>query len=178
MKYVKPEISEQKAQNILSRKISSFAVRITKRHVSLKRIELIYLPYYLFDILLTGKKGIQKITVSVDGLLGNTMFFTRESLNYVAEVNNPVCDFVLSSTEAQKIATEEYKWQLLEHGLRNRKALSLEDVSQTEIIFYPFWVGYYQKGRYLDFKAVDGISGEVQGIKMRKVFLKALREMV
>jgi len=40
-----------------------------------------------------------------------------------------------------------------------------------------FWIGYILKKKGYDFRACDGISGEIQGIKMRKVFLRAFREM-
>jgi hypothetical protein len=35
--------------------------------------------------------------------------------------------------------------------------------------------GISQKGNNYDFKIMDAVSGEVQGVRMRKVFLKALR---
>jgi len=175
--YVRPEISKDKAWDILSRRKSFFPIGIRKRATPPKRIELIYLPYYLIEILLTGKAGEQKVTISVDGLLGNTMFFAGDRLVYQHEADGLVCDFVISAAEACKIATEEYKWLLLEHELRSRSKLTMKEITSVKRIFYPFWVGYFQKGKSYDFKALDGVSGEIQGVKMRRVFLKAFRQI-
>lgn len=72
---------------------------------------------------------------------------------------------------------EEYRWLLLEHRLRNRRTVSIREISEPERVHYPFWVAYFKKRGSYDFKTVDAVSGEVQGIKMRKVFLAAFRQM-
>ncbi len=66
---------------------------------------------------------------------------------------------------------------LLEHGLRNKRRVSIRDISEPERVHHPFWVAYFKKRGSYDFKALDAVSGEVQGIKMRKVFLAAFRHM-
>lgn len=135
-----------------------------------------HLPFYLFEISLSGGGGKQNVTVSLDGLLGSTIFFVKSDLNYTVSVKNPVCPFVLSQTKARKKVLEEYKWQLLEYGLKMRKISTIEKVKGVKAIFYPFWVGYFRRKQAYDFKAIDGVSGEFQGVKMRKIFLKAFRE--
>ena len=142
-----------------------------------KRVELIYLPFYVFEVLLTDRGGDGRATVSVDGLIGHAMFFVEEGLDYVSENDGVVCDFVLGSAEARRIAAETYRWRLLEQDLRNKRRWVVKEIQGERKIFYPFWLGYFWKGRGYDFKALDGVSGEVQGVKMRKVFLKALRQL-
>lgn len=175
--YVKTEISEEEAKHILTQGKSFLPVRIKRGPVALKRIELIHLPFYLFEILLSGEAGKQNVTISLNGLLGSTIFFAKNDLNYVAKIENPFCPFVLSQSEAQKRAIKEYKWLLLEHGLRTKKISTVEKVTKVKTIFYPFWVGYFQRKNGYDFGAIDGVTGELQGVKMRKIFLKAFREM-
>lgn len=176
--YVKPEILEDKAKEILSRRKSFVSIMVRKTTVPLKRIELIYLPYYLVEILFIRKAKEQKATISVDGLLGNTMFFVPDGLNYMPKVSQLSCDFVLSPGEARKIASDQYRWLLLEHGLRTRDRPSIKKIIKIKKIFYPYWVGYFQKSKSYDFKAIDAVSGEIQGVKMRKVFLKAFRQLL
>lgn len=175
--YVTPKISAEEAQDIISRRTPFFCIRIWKSSISPKRIEMIYLPYYWLEILLTGKAENQKVAISVDGLLGTTAFFSEDGLSYVPKTDNLACDFGLSPAEAQKIATEEYNGFVLEHSFMSRKVSSIKEILQVKQIFYPFWVGYFQRGKAYDFKAVDAVSGEVQGIKMRRVFLKAFRQV-
>ena len=66
---------------------------------------------------------------------------------------------------------------LLEHGLRNKTSTTVQNISNAREILYPFWVAYFQKENAYDFKALDAVSGEVQGIRMRKVFLRAFRQL-
>jgi len=66
---------------------------------------------------------------------------------------------------------------LLEHGLRNKTASTVDAISPAERILYPFWVGYFKKGGSYDFTALDAVSGELQGVRMRKVFLRAFRQL-
>jgi len=172
--YITPEISKEKAQEILSRRTSFFPFKFPKKSLLLKRIELIYLPFYVFEISLTGNRII---TISIDGLLGSAIFFVRDDLKHQNKTEHPVCDFVLSPSEAKEIALKEYKWMLLEQGLKSRRTSTIEKITEAKKIFYPFWIGYFQKRKAYEFKALDALSGQIQGIKMRKVFLKALRQI-
>lgn len=174
---VAPEISKEEAENIISAKKSFFPLKILKKHVLPKRMELIYLPFYLFDIFMEKERKKQKVILSVDGLLGNTVFFVKDNMNYEDRTDHPSCNFELSSAAAKKIVLDEYKRLLLEHGLRTRKFSKAEKISGSKKIFYPFWVVYLQKKKGYDFKALDAVSGEIQGVKMRKVFLRAFRQM-
>jgi hypothetical protein len=108
------------------------------------RVELIYLPYYFFDITLSQEVGTQLVGVAVDAVLGATVFFIGDAL-----VRTPGC---------------------------NKRTVSIQEISAPERIHYPFWVAYFKRRGSYDFKALDAVSGEVQGVKMRKVFLAAFRQ--
>jgi hypothetical protein len=172
--YVKPEILEENAREILTRRKSFLSFKFLKKHLKLKRVELIYLPFYLFDIKLSIDKNV---TIATDGLLGYSILFVKYELKLEHTTKHPVCDFVLPALEAQEMALKEYKAILLEQGLRSRKTVTVETISEGNKIYYPFWIGYYRKGEAYEFKALDALSGQIQGIKMRKVFLKALRQL-
>ncbi len=171
--YVIPEISQKKALEIFSYRKSFLSKIIRKKNLP-KRIELLYLPYYLFHFILSGDGRERKVSIAMDGLLGNVVFFVGENLKFEKDTDfHPCCDFLLSFENAMEKAVKEYKWLLVE----SRAASTLKEISEGSQIFYPFWVGYFKKGRAYDFKALDGVSGEIQGVKMRKVFLKAFREI-
>ncbi len=186
---VKPKITEQQAKNILASKksIFSFSSRFKKKKGEAfpKRVEIIYLPFYLFDILVKrddkaqkdGTPGTQIVRLSVDGILGHSVLFVKEDLDLADNHFLPVHDFLISPSVAEKIALKEYKGILLEHGLRTRSFSQADKILRSQKIFYPFWIGYFKKGRGYDFKALDAVSGEIQGIRMRKIFLKAFRQM-
>ena len=174
---VAPKISEEDARQIFSRSQSFFFIKSLKKPYPPKKTELLYLPFYLFDILLQEDDVEKKVTVSVDGLLGNTLFFLKNDLDYVSDMDGPRCPFLLTQPEAEKIALDKYKWLLLEHGLKKKVKFSVEEITEVRTIHYPFWVGYFKKKKAYDFKVLDGVSGEIQGVKMRRVFLRAFRTL-
>jgi hypothetical protein len=172
--YVTPEISEGGAEKILSQQKFFFPFRFRKKVILPGRIELIYLPFYLFEV---ENRCDGCVAVVLDGLLGDNLFFIREDMVYSDRIDKPVCPFVLPWSEARVMALDKYKWLRLEHRLRMGQKFVLGDIVGFKMIFYPFWVGYYRRGGGYDFRVMDGVSGEVQGMRMRKVFLKALRHL-
>ena len=176
--YISPGISKENAQNIFSQQKSFLSKRFGKKKpVPPKLVELIYLPFYLFEVVSKNEERKHEVKVCLVGLLGDNLFFFRENMAYKDRVDNPVCPFVLSQAQAQQKAVEKYKWLQLEHKLRIKQKFEISEISEGKRIFYPFWVAYFQKGKGYDFKIMDAVSGEVQGVRMRKVFLKALRHL-
>jgi hypothetical protein len=189
--FIKPKISRQQAENIFSTKKSFFPFIdkffSKKNLISPERLEMVYLPFYLFDVLVekeikgnkAGDSPRQNVTLSADGLLGHAVLYAED----VLEVENDpetlaaACDFEISSSDAAKMALGQYKGILLEHGLRTRSHPRAEEISEGRKIYYPFWVGYFKKKKGYDFKALDAVSGEIQGVRMRKLFIYALRKM-
>jgi hypothetical protein len=119
----------------------------------------------------------QNVGVAVDAVLGTTVFFVGETLVRKRGCDGAACDFAQSPSVARETAIQEYRWLLLEHGLRDKHMVSLQEISEPGRVHYPFWVAYFKRRGSYDFKALDAVSGEVQGIKMRKVFLAAFRQM-
>jgi hypothetical protein len=176
--YITPGISKENAQDIFSQQKSFLFKRFGKKKpVPPKRVELIYLPFYLFKVVSSSEERKQEVKVCLDGLLGDNLFFFRENMAYKDKVEHPVCPFVLSPAQARQKAVDKYKWLQLEHKLRIKQKFEMGEISEGKRIFYPFWVGYFQRGGVYDFKIMDAVSGEVQGVRMRKVFLKALRHL-
>lgn len=175
--FVAQKISKEEAGRILSLKKSFFPYKSKKSGILPRRIELIHLPFYLFDVIIEKEGGKTKATLSVDGLLGHAVFFAQDNMNLESKTDHLFSDFELPVSEAERIVLNEYKGLLLEHGLRTRTLPKAEKISVGKKIFYPFWVGYFRKRKSYDFKALDAVSGEIQGIKMRKVFLKAFRHL-
>ncbi len=170
-------MSEEEATASLSAASTSFPARLWSRPIQPTRVELIYLPYYFFDVELAGDAGPQRVGVAVDAVLGATVFFIGDTLVRRQDCDGPACDFVQSPSLARETAMDEYRWLLLEHGLRNKRQVSIRKISEPERVHYPFWVAYFKRRGSYDFKALDAVSGELQGIKMRKVFLAAFRQM-
>jgi hypothetical protein len=189
--FIKPKISQKQAENIFVHKKTSFPflTRLFSRRslITPERLEIVHLPFYLFDVWVEKEKegeenthtDRQKVMLSVDGLLGHAILYAEDVWDADKDPRTPppVLDFAISSSDAAKRALDQYKGILLEHGLRTRSHPRAEEISEGRKIYYPFWVGYFKKKKGYDFKALDAVSGETQGIKMRRVFIKALKKI-
>jgi hypothetical protein len=189
--FIQPKISREQAESIFAAKKSSFswASKLVKQKnkVSPVRLEVLYLPFYLFDVQVekeikgkkTGDVSTHNVILTVDGLLGHAVLYGGKALDAEngREMIVPACDFEISAEDASKMALDQYKGILLEHGLRTRSHPIAESISEGRKIYYPFWIGYFKKKKGYDFRALDAVSGEIQGIKMRRVFIKALKDL-
>ena len=174
---VTPEITEEEAKEIFSHKPSFISIKIRKGFVFPRRIEMIRLPFFLFELSPNDEDVDSIMTIAVDGISGEVVFFVKRGLQVESRTCDLSCPFCISMIEAKKRALESYRWLLMEHRSPNRGKLSSMRIIRDREILYPFWVGYFQRRQALDFRAIDGVSGEFQGLKMRKVFLKAFRHM-
>jgi hypothetical protein len=189
--FIKSRISQQQAENIFSTKKSSLSLISKlfprKSQISPERLEVLNLPFYLFDVLVKkevkGRENTpasqQHVTLSVDGLLGHAVLYAEDTLDIENDPKTPLpsCDFEISSSVAAKMAFDQYKGILLEHGLRTRSHPKAEEISEGRKICYPFWIGYFKKKKGYDFRALDAVSGEIQGVRMRRVFIKAFKSL-
>ncbi|MEE9167838.1 MAG: hypothetical protein V3U24_10330 [Candidatus Neomarinimicrobiota bacterium] len=140
-------------------------------------MELIFLPYYLFQVSLRRKGRDQIVKIAIDGLTGHSHLFSGDGLTYLSRVDNPVCLHELHREEALRIVSEEYRGRVLDESVRSKEVTTVKSVTMGEKTFYPFWVGYFEKGDGHDFGAVDAVTGERQGVRMRRMLLKALRQI-
>ena len=147
--FIKSRISQQQAENIFSTKKSSLSLisKLFSRKSLIfpKRLEVLYLPFYLFDVLVEkeekGKKDTptsqQQVTLSVDGLLGHAVLYAEDALDVEKDPKTlaPSCDFELSSSTAAKTALDQYKGILLEHGLRTQSSQGRGDIGRKKGLF-------------------------------------------
>jgi hypothetical protein len=170
---VMPKIDEQEAQQRLLQRKSFFHFGMKQATVHLKRIEIVYLPFYLFDMTFDEKIQDQ---IALDGILGDELLFADPSIETISTTEEPDFRFEVSPEKAEGIALHRMRWLFLERAIRKRKMPAKIRIAQTHEIFYPFWVGYFTRRKAYDFNVLDGVSGEKQGVRMRKVCLQAFRQ--
>ena len=163
--FIKPLVSEEFAREGFRKKRGFF------RRPVLERVELVYLPYYVFTVavLLPEEKEVH---LGLDGIEGMFSFFNPE-VEMTEESAGETFDFVLPPEEAERRALEEYRWMVIREGIRKRTPPRVKEVRERKQVQYPYWIGYYRRGERYDFQAIDAVSGGLAGIKMRRVLLKA-----
>jgi len=171
VKIIASEITGEEAARLLTSQ-----KRFSIRRKSLQKLELVHLPYYVFTVELSSRRGIRTATISVDGIQGSFALFDQQKMAYHKEAALEGFDFVLSEAEAQAVALSEYRRMLLGYELKRRDPVLIKRVVDCLRLYYPYWIGYFLKrGRY-DFAAIDALSGQKQGVKLRKVLLMAFKQ--
>jgi hypothetical protein len=160
-------IEKPKAEELLSE-----TNRIWPPRKKIIKVELIYLPLYLFTIKLEDKRGRQyNEMVSVDAIKGEFAFFretdSEQPTNEI--INNFSCK--LTESAARQIASGEYQRFLLKNNLKNSNTSRIINFSEGIRVFYPYWIGYLKRKNGYDFEVIDAVGGSKQGIKMRPVFI-------
>ncbi|MFH1748881.1 MAG: hypothetical protein ABIG44_17760 [Planctomycetota bacterium] len=173
MTFARPIVQKDAARERLARRGGLF---FALRRREPEKIELIYFPYYLFELALLVKGGKQSVFVASDGVLGDLAFLEPETLEFVEQVDAPHFDFHLDMETAKAKVLDECQWILVKHGFHRKSPPRVEAVKNTESFYYPYWVAYYKQRRGYDFKAVDGFSLAPIGIRMRRAFLAAFAQ--
>jgi hypothetical protein len=170
LKLVQPVIAKEQAREIFSKQRTIFR----KKKGIIVKIELIYLPCYVFEVSVKTNKGKRKSSVSIDGIKGTFSFLNLKNATF--EEDTPSFYFEIKKEEARKIARREYKGEILRSGLIAKNPAELKEISEGEKMCYPFWICYYKKRDIFNFEAIDGISGKPQSLKMNPVFIHAFHQ--
>lgn len=165
--FIKPLVSEVAAREVFQKK------RGFLRKPVLERVELVYLPYYVFTVAVLLPEE-NEVHLGLDGIEGMFSFFNPE-VEIAEEGARETFDFVLPPEEAEKRALEEYRWMVIREGIRKKTPPQVKGVRERKQVRYPYWIGYYRRGGRYDFHAIDAVSGGFAGVKMRRVLLKAFK---
>lgn len=138
----------------------------------MKKAELLYLPYYLHNVVVLQGDTEHEVVACTDGIEGGFSFFNVKEMTLNDEAPEEVIDFVISPEDAEQCCRENLRWHLVRQGLRLKVKAQVEKVRETRKVYYPYWVAYFERGGRYDFRAADAVTGEVQGVRMRSVFLK------
>ena len=172
--YVIPELDEVHAESLLTK-----APRLLAQKKKIIKIDLLYLPFYLFTITtVTSKNESVGELICIDGVKGSFSFFKEPEYANTPVKTGFIIDPVIELEKARQLGLEEYRRVLLKISLKNRIVKEVESIQFEKKVFYPYWVGYYYRGKSLDFETIDGLNGEKQGNKMRSIFIYALLKKI
>ena len=168
--FVTQKINRTQAQIRLAKNPRPF----TKRRDIIK-VELIYLPSYLFSISIKSSQHDLVIEeICVDAIAGEFAFFKRTELTTYPILPSRKYEFIISESEAEVAALDQYKKFILKQNLKAKSRNEIQSTVLNKKIYYPFWIGYFYRKGALDFEVLDGVSGILQGAKMRPVFINLL----
>ncbi len=170
-KFVRPLVTQVEAEKHLALK-RHFFPRASKQ---LKKVELIYLPYFWAKLETEFKGKRETLTVAVDGIEGVAAFPKTDFVRFEEGGKTGRIPFFLREREAESAAFTAARHFSLQVGIRQKLPLKLVRFLSLERMYYPFWVGYYGSRKGFSFKALDAVSGAIQGAKMKQVFAEAIK---
>lgn len=167
-----PRVSEGEA-------LAHFSKRrgLTFRRPQPVRLEVVYVPVYLLAARISDSRdGKQReVLVAVDAIAGNV-----RRLDHRVELSRssppPPGDLFAPAVpleDALARAAEEVPWLVLPVALKHNRRFPVDQLSLVDRLGYPYWVQHLRRGRYRDFRALDGSSGTLVGAAGRAVLLKA-----
>jgi hypothetical protein len=168
--FVASVIDRSKAENLLSK-----TNRLWSSRKKMIKVEIFCLPVYLFTIKLEDNKG-RELTdlVSVDGIKGEFAFFKEPDYEGSLFDIKDKFEFILAEKKAREIAMQEYQRFLFKNNLKTRNDVKIIELNPGRQIYYPYWIGYFKRKNGYDFEVIDAVSGSIQGMKMRPVFIDLL----
>jgi hypothetical protein len=175
--FLKARVSRKEARSAFCPPRRRLWRRLLPRSAAPCRIELIRVPYRVFECRLEREGDVRRVRVAIDGLEGSAWVYTDEEYETVADAGTPAPEPLLSEEEAREKASRFCRGLVLERGLQVKLHFAVRAVRYLATVFYPYWVGYFRRAGRYDFRAVDALSGEVRGGVMRRVFLKAFRRL-
>ena len=167
--FLPPLVSRERAETKLP--LPSLAPPFRRQPLS--KVELAFLPHFLFRIDLQAGKQTSEVKAAVDGILGHFALWRREATEPILAGREFEFPFVLTEEEAKKRLLEQYRWVLISSAIKVRKLYQPRQVALLVRFYYPFWVGYFRAGDKWKFEVLDGLSGMRQGGKVRDAFMNA-----
>lgn len=185
VKHVPVQIRKDKARAFAARKRSRSLGRLTDLLWSLvfgrrrapnprlPRIELVWLPYYLFDIAYYTRKDNGIATISVEAHEGNFAIFQMHQDLHTSQVNGDVFPPLMTEKEAELHGRRELVRTILRRR-GNRQKPMLGDTTGSDMFYYPYWVYYFERrGGRIDIVVVDAVDGQNAGVKHKAAVIKA-----
>ena len=171
--FVAPDIDRRKAEEILSRREG-----MVPRRRKIIKTELLWLPLYVFEVLLEDSKGARlKDLVSVDGIKGEFALYRETAFAGEPPRSGNQGEFIIGNSGAREAASREYLRMLHNNNMRKRNPVTVISFSEPVHVFYPYWIGYHTRRSGYDFEAIDAVSGGKQGVRMKPVFIDLILQI-
>jgi len=169
MRFVTRKISSEEAREILGAR-GKFPFR---RKSEMKKVELVYLPYYAHRVTVWQGNGEHEVSACVDAISSGFFFFDAEQAVFQDDAEGTLFDFQISPEEARRVCLENLRWHLVYQGLRLKVRASAGNIGEVRSVYYPYWVAYFKGRKGYDFRALDAVTGKIEGAQVRRTLLSA-----
>ncbi|MEM3406141.1 MAG: hypothetical protein QXL51_07390 [Candidatus Aenigmatarchaeota archaeon] len=145
-------------------------------------IELVYIPFIFFMININYGKKVKnlKIIFIIDCILGESAIYKGREEDIKDSIEIEVPDDIILPIDQKvfesikKISEEEAIATLKKVLARKFKKIFSIEILNKELIYYPFYVIYFNKNNFYDIEVVNAVSGEFNNLWYKALVLKGL----
>ena len=131
------------------------------------------MPHFVFDLRIQQKDPTPaKAKICVEGLEGVYGIFNDSEMADSPEDPSRIIKSKIAVEQAEKSGLEEFRRYMLRFSLKKKDKFQVLSCEFEQELYYPCWVGYFKRKGAYDFEAIDGISGQRQGVKMKPFLWK------
>ena len=180
--HVTPRIPESEANSVCARIAEGFAGRwlrrvgMARRNPRAPRLELVWMPYYVFDCGVHSRKGPSTICVSIDGWAGAFALCDLGDAIVEGKVEGDLFPPRVDAAEAAETARRELQFAVMRQRSRGVKPV-VDDAQLKLTLFLPFWTYYFERRKNrLDIIVLDAYTGSRTGPKAKASVLEAFKK--
>ncbi len=179
MRYVRVQFDVDEAIELLTKsKLSAIRRAFGFQRAPALRIELIYLPHYVFTVPVYQGKSKSTAGAAIEALSG--AFSLRRYKDELLSDTPPEPGELFTPQIEESDALDIARDGILHNALRERggrRTFQWAEPESVELLQHPFWVYYYARRRgLLDIRLLDAVTGDRPGSKTKGGVLDAFIE--
>lgn len=175
MKHAALRVSREQAEGFLRKSRLGWlrAVLAPGGTSRVSKTELVWMPYYRIPVNVESGKGPGVITVSVEAYSGSFAILEMSGELVESAPAGEAFPPHLSPEEAIKIGREELLRAIMRRRSHHGRP-AITGVGEVDVFHYPYWIHYFERRKgLLDFRIMDGVSGERGGARTKTGLLNA-----
>ena len=150
--------------------------RFLRSSVFPDRVEMIYVPHYLFRVTLTTRSSEGEY-LAIDAIHGLFSYYNSQDTQDSPNREATVFAFQLDRETAQARGLSAYSRAVYQVSLKSGGRLEIKDVVFEKRMYFPYWVGYFSAKGRISFSTIDAVSGAEQGSKFKPIILQGLTQL-
>ncbi len=180
VEHMTPVVTPERARELLSApkfpRLARFwhALRLNDPHLKAqpRKQECLWMPFYHVRIVMTARGEESTLDTTVDSWSGSFAIVSFESP--IEDGLPPGEHFPprMAPQEAESRAYQELLHTVMRQRSRGSKPMP-QTVADSRLIYWPFWVIYIQKKRYLDLRLMDAVTAQPGGNRTKVGMLDA-----
>ena len=142
-------------------------------HGPLRSVARVSIPFRSVEVIISGRRRRERMVLGVDALAGILDLYRFEEEHFSPVVQTRTrndLEPVLSSAAARDIAAARVRRMLYRRvgffAIHHRR---LDVRSIEDVLYVPYWVGFFGRGDRASLVAIDAVRRQIEGLKVRRL---------